>query len=111
MGLVVWIINIVSTTPPDYVGALTAAAKQAVYTLFLGGFLIRLTTWLALRPGRPWLVFVTAWSVSTVVTSALIFLVHSLRGTPSPVLSSMPTAIMTLVLSPLLIVRIRRGLR
>lgn len=108
MGPIVWVINIVATTPPDYLGATTAALKQGGYTFLVAGFLQRIVTRLVLRPGRPWLVFTTAVLVSTTLASGSAFLVHSLRGTPSPLLSSMPTALLSLLGFPFMAAHARR---
>ena len=108
MGLIVWGINVAVTTPPDFHGATTAAIKQALYTFLIGGFLARVTTVLVARPGKPWLVITIASVVSTLLTSALVLLVHSLRGTPHPLWSSVPTIVIAIIVFPVMSARMYR---
>lgn len=93
LAAIVWAIN----APHGAFGATTAAAKQFVYTFCMGSLIMRLCTRLALRPGRGAIVLVWAVLVPTLVTVGATFLVHSFRGTPEPILSTVPAA----VLSPL----------
>jgi hypothetical protein len=93
LAAIVWVIN----AQHGAFGATTAAAKQFAYTFFMGALIMRLCTRLALRPGRGASVLALAVLVPTLVTVGATFLVHSLRGTPEPVLSTVPAA----VLSPL----------
>lgn len=109
MGLIVWVINVAVTTPPDYHGATTAAIKQAFYTFLIGGFLARVATVLVARPGKPWLVITVATVVSTLLTSVLVLLVHSVRGTPHPLWSSMPTIVIAIVVFPVMTTRMYRA--
>ena len=91
LAALVWVIN----APHGAFGATTAAAKQFVYTFCMGALIRRLCTRLALRPGRGGGVLVLAVLVPTLVTVAATFLVHSLRGTPEPLLSTIPAAILS----------------
>lgn len=93
LAAIVWVIN----AQHGAFGATTAAAKQFAYTFCMGALIMRLCTRLALRPGRGAIVLVLAVLVPTLVTVGATFLVHSLRGTPEPILSTVPAA----VLSPL----------
>lgn len=94
MGGIVWWIN----AGYGPVLATTAALKQAAYTFFMGGLIIRFCHYLA---GRSWSAL-TATTMATVlptlVTTGATLLVHSLKGTPEPILSTLPVA----VLSPLI---------
>jgi hypothetical protein len=91
LGLVVYAINF----SHGALAALPAALKQAVYTLFASGFIVRLCENLITRV-RPMLV---AWPLAILVPTAvavgLTFLVHSLRGTPEPFYSTLPTLLVT----------------
>jgi hypothetical protein len=69
-------------------GALTAGGKQALYTLLIGGLLARMCTRLSERPGPRHRVGAIAVTATGVLTLTLVFLLHSLRGTPDPVIST-----------------------
>lgn len=74
--------------------AATAALKQATYTFFVAGFIVKNNERLAQRLASPAHSLLLAASVSTCLAVGLTFLVHSLKGTPEPVLSTMPTALL-----------------
>lgn len=108
LGSVVWAINMLATTPPDLLGSTTAALKQGAYTFFVGGFLLRLMTWMALRPGNPLFVIFNATLVPGALGCGLTYFVHTLRGTPSPFLSTVPTILLSVLLNPVWVVYQRR---
>lgn len=78
-------------------GAATAAAKQFAYTFLMGGLVMRLCTRLALGSRGDATSLVLAVSVPSLVTVSATLVLHSLRGTPEPLWSTVPAA----VLSPL----------
>jgi hypothetical protein len=87
MGIIVFIINFRYGTWP----AATAAMKQAAYTFIFGGMIIRLLYGMVQNiPGK-----ITGLVLPVLVTSlltiSLVFLVHSMKGTPLPVQSTLPT--------------------
>ena len=110
MAVIGWIINTVTTKPPDYHGATIAAIKQGGYTLFAGGMLFRIMSRLVARPGRSWLVISIASIVPTILASVVVYLVHSSYGTPSPFWSSMPTLLISATGFPFLATREYRKL-
>jgi hypothetical protein len=74
--------------------ATTAATKQAVYTFFFGGMLTRLLYAIVLSiRGKFASIFISVFTV-TLVTVTLVYLVHSMKGTPMPLESTIPTAIL-----------------
>ena len=73
--------------------AAISAGKQAVYTFFFGGLIMQFCAWLAARGGARFRVVGVAIVVPSIITIVLIYLVHSLRGTPEPLLSTVPVAI------------------
>lgn len=73
--------------------AAPAALKQATYTFFAAGFIARNNERLARRLAAPLPSLLLATTVSTCVAVGLTFLVHSLKGTPEPLLSTLPTAL------------------
>ena len=91
LGLVVYAINF----SHGALAALPAALKQAVYTLFASGFIVRLCENLITRVKPMALAWPLAILVPTLVAVGLTFLVHSLRGTPEPFYSTLPTLLVT----------------
>jgi hypothetical protein len=93
LGSIVFYINYAHGVLP----ATIAAGKQAAYTFFAGGFISRFGENLSVRwLSRVWSL-VIAIIAPTIVAVGLTFLVHSLRGTPEPLQSTVPT----LILSPI----------
>ncbi len=87
-GIVFWINH-------DHGNALatTAALKQGTYTFFVAGFIAKNNERLVLRWGEPW-GLPAAVLVSSCIAVSLTFLVHSLKGTPEPLHSTLPTILM-----------------
>lgn len=90
LGAIVWAINL----SHGALAALPAAAKQAAYTFFVAGFVVRLCEALAVKPAPRLLALLSATLVPSCVAIGLTYLVHSLRGTPEPLLSTIPTILM-----------------
>ena len=88
LAAIVWWIN-ASHGP---LSASTAALKQFLYTFFMGSLVMRLCTRLALR-GAP-NAFAAAVLVPSLVTVGATLVVHSVRGTPEPLLSTLPAAVL-----------------
>lgn len=95
LGTIVWLINAFAGPELDVVGATTAAFKQGTYTFLAGGIIMRFTERLATRPhwSRGAALTVATLAPSVIAVGAT-FLVHSLRGTPEPVASTLPTLVM-----------------
>jgi hypothetical protein len=91
LAIAVWLIN----ADHGVWGASTAATKQFAYTFCMTGVIMRLCTHLAARPGPdPWMLAL-ATAAPTAVTVGATFFVHSLRGTPEPLLSTIPVALVS----------------
>lgn len=90
LGGLIWLIN-VSHGP---LAALPAALKQAAYTFFVAGFVVRLCETLALRFRRVVVALALATLLPSAVAIGLTYGVHSLRGTPEPLYSTIPTILM-----------------
>ncbi len=90
MGSLVGLINSAHGLAP----ALTAAAKQGGYTFFFAGLIMQHCRWLAVRdlPRWPAVALATLWP--TLVTVVLVYTLHSFKGTPEPVWSSVPPAVL-----------------
>lgn len=90
MGGVVFWINLDYGWWP----AATAGLKQWLYTFFFGGMIIKLLEQSLKKLNNPYLsISISVLFVST-ITTFLVFLVHNLKGTPEPFLSTVPTMIM-----------------
>jgi len=90
MGLIVYVINL----PYGWLAALPAAAKQAAYTFFLGGLLIKGLKQMCRRISVFWLAVVGSALAFSIFTIVLVYGVHSLKGTPDPVGSVLPTVLL-----------------
>ena len=90
LGAVVFIINIDHGAFP----ALTAALKQAAYTFFFGGSVTKLVEHLSLKIDKKNLAIFTATVIPSLLTIALVFFIHNLKGTPLPFESTLPIIIL-----------------
>lgn len=90
LGGVIWLINL----PHGALAALPAAAKQSAYTFFVAGFIVRWCETLALRFDRKLVAISLATLLPSSVAIGLTYLVHSLKGTPEPLFSTIPTMIL-----------------
>ena len=88
--------------------AATAALKQATYTFFVAGFIVKNNERLARKLATPVSSIALAVAVSSCLAIGLTFLVHNLKGTPEPVLSTLPTALLA---PPSFLVLARRARR
>lgn len=91
MGVIVFFVNYFHTY--EWTGPITAALKQAFYTFLFGGIIMRSSELLATRISVRSLALVLACLVPSAVSIALTFAVHSMKGTPEPLASTIPTAI------------------
>lgn len=77
-------------------GASTAALKQATYTFLFGGIIMRTCESLAIKINKQWIALIAAIIIPSSVAIGLTYGVHSLKGTPKPVASTIPTAILVI---------------
>ena len=89
MGTIVGLVNADHGAWP----AITAALKQAAYTFFFGGLMIKLLYKIvaSIKPKLPSVILATL-SIS-LLTITLVYLVHSMKGTPKPFFSTLPTIV------------------
>lgn len=92
LGGMVYGINVSHGVPI----ALVAATKQATYTFFVAGLITRNNDRLVMLLDKRMLSLLLGILVSSSIAIGLTYLVHSLRGTPEPFNSTIPT----MVLSP-----------
>jgi hypothetical protein len=90
LGIIVFFINFDHGLTP----ALIASTKQAAYTLLAGGFMMRLTENIASYYSKDWLSILLATFIPSVIAASLTYGVHSLKGTPEPFNSTIPTILM-----------------
>lgn len=99
MGLVgaLFLATIVLFINLDYgfKAAWPAALKQGVYTFFAGGFLMRFTENLSIKWDDRFLSYTLAVILPALISILLTFGIHSLKGTPEPLLSTLPTVILS----------------
>ncbi len=90
MGLVVGIIN----SDHGMLPAFTAALKQAAYTFFFGGILIKLLYSLEMKIKPKFPAVLVSSIIISALTILLVFLLHNMKGTPKPFASTLPTIFM-----------------
>ncbi len=91
MATIVFSINYFSTY--YLLGSITAALKQGTYTFFFGGVIMKMSENLAVYIKKRTIALIAAVVVPSVVSLSLTFGLHSLKGTPKPFESTIPTAI------------------
>lgn len=91
MGIIVFFINYNATA--ELTGAFTAAIKQGIYTFFFGGSIMKLCEIIAVRISSKKLAVFLATLIPSFISLALTYALHSLKGTPRPIESTIPTAV------------------
>jgi hypothetical protein len=76
--------------------ALVAAGKQATYTFFAGGYMVRLNERIALALNPAILAVPAGILCAGGLAVTLTYFVHSLRGTPEPLNSTIPTLLLVI---------------
>ena len=74
--------------------AMVAALKQAGYTFLVAGFFIRLLEYIVTHIEKKALAIMVAVVVTSLMTIALVYAVHSIKGTPKPFYSTLATIIL-----------------
>jgi len=90
MGLIVFYINYSHGIIPAGIAAL----KQFTYTFFVGGLLLKLLEAFLNKLATSFQGVVLAVLLNSIVTILLIYFVHSMKGTPEPFYSTVPTIIL-----------------
>ncbi|MFO8130204.1 MAG: hypothetical protein R6T99_09925 [Bacteroidales bacterium] len=92
MGLIVFGINLSETA--QWAGSSTAALKQGTLTLVMGGFFMRGCELLATRIKKQYLALLSAVMIPSIIAVLLTFAVHSMKGTPKPLESTLVTFVL-----------------
>ena len=90
LGTVVFFINY----DHGIIWGITAALKQGAYTFMVGGILTRLCENLASMIKKEFMAILAAVVIPTTISLILTYSVHSLKGTPEPLNSTIPTLFM-----------------
>lgn len=75
-------------------GSITASLKQGTYTFLFGGAIMKLCEYLATAIRRQTLALALSVIIPSCIAVGLTFLLHSMKGTPRPLASTIPTAIL-----------------
>ena len=94
MSVIVFVVNYYGTH--ELFGATTAALKQGAYTAMFGGIIMRGCEYIATRIQKEAVALILAIIIPSAVSIGLTYGVHSLKGTPKPVESTIPTAILVI---------------
>ncbi len=73
--------------------ALIAALKQGLYTFLAGGTMMRISENLSIRFKPAFTSILAAVVIPTVLAVSFTFIIHSAKGTPEPLNSTIPTMI------------------
>lgn len=94
MSVIVWFVNSGHGVWP----ATTAALKQAAYTFLMSGVIARLCRYLASRPWPAVFSLGAGVIVPSLIATGATYFVHSLKGTPEPVWSTVPVVVLSVPL-------------
>ena len=89
LGSIVFYVN----RKHGFDAAFIASLKQFGYTFFFGGIVVRIGQRLAAEIKPRTKALILGSMVPTIIAIGVTFLVHSLKATPEPVMSTLPTAV------------------
>ena len=104
MGGIVSIINM----EHGWFLSTTAGLKQSLYTFFFGGIIVKLLEHLLRQIKNQYMAISLSVSVISMFTCLLVYLVHSFKGTPEPMLSTIPTVLIAPPAFLILAIRFKR---
>lgn len=90
MGVIVFFIN----WDHGIGNGLIAASKQAFYTFIAGGIMMRMTENIASQFSNDFVALFSAVFIPTTIAVTLTYLLHSIKGTPEPLNSTIPTMLL-----------------
>jgi uncharacterized protein YacL len=91
MGGIIFSINYSSTH--QLTGSITAALKQGTYTFLFGGTFMKGCEYLATNIQKRTMAILVSALIPSVITLLLTYGMHTLKGTPKPLESTLPTLI------------------
>jgi hypothetical protein len=94
MGGIVFAVNYYGTHQLS--GAITASLKQGIYTFLFGGIIMKSCERLAISIRKRTIAILAAILIPSAVAIGLTFGLHNLKGTPRPVASTIPTALLVI---------------
>lgn len=94
-GLVIGLIVLWINMPHGINLAWVAGLKQFIYTFFMGGIVARVCENIAVNFNPAIKAILLAIFFPGISTVGLTYLLHSLKGTPEPLLSTIPTVVTT----------------
>lgn len=71
-----------------------AALKQALYTFFIGGVIIKILDLIVNNIRKKTYAYLISITVATFLTTSMVYFVHCLKGTPKPLDSTIATVIL-----------------
>jgi len=90
MGTIVFFINL----NHGWLLATTAGIKQGLYTFLFGGIIVKLLEYSLVKTRKKSYSIIVSVAFVSLITTFLVFLVHSLKGTPEPIQSTAATIIL-----------------
>jgi hypothetical protein len=90
MGSVVYYINI---DHGPFLASI-AALKQGAYTFFIGGIILKILELIVTGINNKFWAYICSVVAATIITVGLVYLVHSMKGTPKPFESTVPTILL-----------------
>lgn len=93
MGSIVYWINMDHGMWP----AIIASLKQGFYTFFFGALFVKLAENIASNVEHRALAVISGGFIPALLTSLLTYVLHSIKGTPEPFHSTVPTLILGLM--------------
>jgi len=71
-----------------------AALKQGFYTFFIGGIILKILELIVTGINNKFWAYICSVVAATIITVGLVYLVHSMKGTPKPFESTIPTILL-----------------
>jgi len=93
MGLIVYFINYDHGVLPGMIAAL----KQALYTFFFGALFVKMSENIASGIDDRKKAVLYGGVIPALLTSALTYVLHAIKGTPEPFNSTVPTMILSVM--------------
>ncbi len=93
MGLIVYFIN----SDHGMIAGAIAALKQGLYTFFFGALFVKMAENIALHFSSILKAVIIGGVAPALLTSALTYVLHAIKGTPEPFNSTLPTMVLSII--------------